>query len=81
MRLVPPDLPAFVLHAQRVVCVGMLHTAPRHLDRLGNLGDMPTEMFIDLLQRAKEKATPEIVQRLQDENEVRESKKFIRPGG
>ncbi|CAM9765691.1 unnamed protein product [Choristocarpus tenellus] len=42
---------------------------PRHLDRLGNLGDIPTEMFIDLLRRAKDKATPELVQALQDENE------------
>lgn len=31
---------------------------------------MPTEVFIDLLKRAKEKATPDIVQRLQDQNEV-----------
>lgn len=45
-----------------------LDLCARHLDRLGNLGDMPTEMFIDLLQRAKGKATPDIVQRLQDEN-------------
>lgn len=42
----------------------------RHLDRLGDLGDMPTEMFVDLLRRAKGKATPDIVQRLQDENAV-----------
>ena len=31
---------------------------------------MPTEVFIDLLKRAKGKATPDVVQRLQDQNEV-----------
>lgn len=41
---------------------------------MNNLGDMPTEMFIDLLNRAKTKATPEVVQRLQDINEVYNSK-------
>ncbi|CAM9892841.1 unnamed protein product, partial [Ascophyllum nodosum] len=46
-----------------------LDLCARHLDRLSNLGDMPTEMFIDLLNRAKDKATPELVQRLQDVNE------------
>ncbi len=44
----------------------------RHLDRLSDLGDIPTEVFIDLLKRAKEKATPELVKRFQDINEVRE---------
>lgn len=45
----------------------------RHLDRLSNLGDMPTEVFLDLLKRAKGKATPEVVQRLQDQNEASSS--------
>lgn len=42
----------------------------RHLDRLSDLGDIPTEVFIDLLKRAKEKATPDLVKRFQDINEV-----------
>ena len=54
------------------LCHGVFVTAEtsRHLERLSNLGDMPTEVFIDLLKRAKEKATPDVVQRLQDLNEV-----------
>ncbi|CAN0171068.1 unnamed protein product, partial [Ectocarpus fasciculatus] len=40
----------------------------RHLERLSDLGDIPTEVFIDLLRRAKEKATPALVKRLQDVN-------------
>lgn len=42
----------------------------RHLDRLSDLGDIPTEVFVDLLKRAKEKATPALVKRFQDINEV-----------
>eukprot|EP00904_Undaria_pinnatifida_P003576 jgi/Undpi1/13219/HiC_scaffold_8.g02881.m1 len=50
----------------KLLCVDL---CARHLERLSNLGDMPTEVFIDLLKRAKGKATPDVVQRLQDQNE------------
>ncbi|CAM9835852.1 unnamed protein product, partial [Discosporangium mesarthrocarpum] len=46
-----------------------LDICARYLDRLGDLGYMPSEMFIDLLKRAKDKATPDLVQALQNENE------------
>eukprot|EP00752_Nemacystus_decipiens_P013435 g11898.t1 len=54
------------LPSLKLLCVDL---CARHLDRLSDLGDLPTEVFIDLLKRAKEKATPELVKRLQDINE------------
>lgn len=60
----------------------MMRAFRRHLERLGDLGDIPTEVFIDLLKRAKEKATPEIVKRFQDINEVQcLSLRFVRGPG
>ncbi|CAM9344217.1 unnamed protein product [Pylaiella littoralis] len=50
----------------KLLCVDL---CARHLDRLSDLGDIPIEVFIDLLQRAKEKATPVLVKRFQEINQ------------